>query len=183
MLALSFLIRGAWLALLSSTVILVIKILISGVILCFCCAMNPSIFFHWILFILLLKPCLWLYQTLSMIISNFERFFKLFPIWFFTAICKFFQPIYSHYLLWHAILFISVNTAIEVLFHCMELERTWQCSDFHATSTVSLLPCTSSFFHQSFVLDNVTRMDSDYWIVTFEWHSTDYGPFTGISKK
>lgn len=55
-----FFIRRTWLAPLNSAVILVIKILISGVILSFSCAMNLCIFFHWVLFILLLKPCPWL---------------------------------------------------------------------------------------------------------------------------
>lgn len=77
-------------------------------------------------------------ETLSMIISNKMYIFSLkdfssFSLYDFSiAICEVFQHIRSRYLLWHTIFFTNINTAVEVLFHCMNLERTWQCSDLHA---------------------------------------------------
>lgn len=76
-------------------------------------------------------------ETLSMIISiktyvltlkdfvcfalyDFSQLLLCFPANVFTL-----SPSACH-------IFISINTAIEVLFHYMKPERTWQCSDFHA---------------------------------------------------
>lgn len=135
-------------------------------ILSFSCAMNPCIFFHWILYILLLKPCPWLYQTKC--ISSVWKIFQAFPymifhsyLWSFPAYTFTLSPLAYH--IFHEYKYSCWST-LSLYEPWKNLAVLWSsCTETAVmlTSIVSLLPCTSSsFLHQSFLLDNVTRMDS-----------------------